>query len=86
MPRKPQTAVETDVQEGTVALTEEEVQAIEAEQEEVTPVVEEKEEVKGVEHVMLLNVLHDGVSYKKGESVSLTKGLVRLFRQKGFIA
>jgi len=76
MPRKPQTAVETDVQEGTVALTEEEVQAIEAEQ----------EEVKGVEHVMLLNVLHDGVSYKKGESVSLTKGLVRLFRQKGFIA
>ena len=51
---------------------------------EETQVVEE--EPKGVAHTMLLNVLHDGVSYKKGESVSLTKGLVRLFRQKGFIA
>lgn len=76
MPRRPRNAVENDVQEEVV----EETQVVE---EEVTQV---EEEPKGVAHTMLLNVLHDGTSYKKGESVVLSKGLVRLFRQKGFIA
>jgi len=76
MPRTPRNAVETDVQEEVV----EETQVVE---EEVTQV---EEEPKVVMHTMLLNVLHDGTSYKKGESVALNKGLVRLFRQKGFIA
>lgn len=35
--------------------------------------------------VMLLNVKHDGVFYKKGEKIQLTGEIKELFRKKGFI-